>query len=399
MNGKTLFICFVFICVGLFAYADETCDQSLIEAKQKYNAGNYEKAKALFEFVKDECGSNFGDVISWISKCNDALTPILSLSSTSVSLLYTGYEQASISVTSNRTWRVQNVSAAWIHASTTKTAINVTCTSNNSNTSSRYGYFDVVATDGSKSVRVQVSQSGAPYSSSSSSSSSLSVSRTELNVSASSTTEYLTVTSNTSWEVEYPSAAMYSVTRSGNTLTVKINANSNTTSRSDYFRVKTTDGSKVVKVTINQSGRTSTSSTPSQYQVDRMTANISSAYIEHNVMFNGEKSMKFHAHFIVNNMKGYQGYVIVWIYDSNGNNQTSYKTETKYNRNINNNHAILTWETIEPPYDSSEWNDYVLYLPNALLTKGGYAVVEIREYSTGKTLALSNHMTFSYGNK
>lgn len=388
---RKILLCLVFICIGMCAYADETCDQSLIEAKQKYNAGNYAKAKALFEFVRDECGSNYGDVNSWISKCNSALNPSLSLSRSSISFGASS-NTSSISVTSNRNWNIRSSGANWFSTSVSGNTINVSCSSNSSS-SSRASYFDVITSDGAKSVRVSVSQSGA-----SSSSTSLSVSRTTLSVSSAATTEYLTVSCNSSWEIQYPSATMYSVTRSGNTLTVKINANTSTESRSDFFNIKTTDGSKSVKVTLNQSGKTNTSSTtPSQYQVDRMTASISSAYIEHNVMFNGEKNMKFHVHFSVDNMKGYKGYVIVWIYDSNGNSQTSYRTDAKYEKNINNSHTILAWETIEPRYESSEWKDFILYFPNALLSKGGYAVVEIREYSTGKTLALSNHLTFTYG--
>ena len=37
-------------------YADEICDISLQEGKTAYNAGNYQKAKELFEYVKSECG-------------------------------------------------------------------------------------------------------------------------------------------------------------------------------------------------------------------------------------------------------------------------------------------------------------------------------------------------------
>ena len=49
------------------------CDEAIYEGKQKYNAGNYQKAKELFEYAQNECGSNYGNAQSWIDKCNEAL--------------------------------------------------------------------------------------------------------------------------------------------------------------------------------------------------------------------------------------------------------------------------------------------------------------------------------------
>ena len=246
---KILCSIIMLLCCSQFVVLADDCYDALSEAKSLYNSGNYAKAKSLFEYVKSECGSSYGDATNWIAKCDDALTPKLSLSRSSVSV---GASSGSttITVTSNRTWELRNTSSSMFSVSKSGNTITIQYYSNSS-TSSRNDYFDVVTTDGSKSARVNFTQSGKSVSPS------LSVSKTSISAGASGITEYITVTCNTTWEVQYPSGTMYSVTRSGNTLTVKINATSSTESRSDYFNVKTTDGSKVQKITLSQTGKSS----------------------------------------------------------------------------------------------------------------------------------------------
>ena len=234
------------VCVYLssFVMADD-CSDALSEAKSLYNSGNYQKAKSLFEYVKSECGSSYGDASAWIRKCNDALTPHLTVSKSSLSFGSSGGSQ-SITVSSNRSWSLQGTSSSIFTVQRSGNTVTVQC---NKNTTSSYrnDYFTIVTDGGDKTVKIVVSQEAPVVS--------LSVSKTSISCSASGTTEYLTVTSSKSWEVQYASGTMYDVTRSGNTLTVKIKPNPNTESRSDYFNVKTTDGSKVVKVQMTQTGR------------------------------------------------------------------------------------------------------------------------------------------------
>lgn len=393
-----ILFCSVLLLPAIPALADEDCDATLREAKTAFDAGDYAKAKKYYDYVVDICGGTYGNASSWSQKCQEALTPRLSVSRSNISVGASS-GTTSITVTSNRSWKLTNTSSTLFTVS--KSGDNVSISySANLNTTSRADYFDVVTTDGSKSVRINITQDAksisTPY---------LTVNKTSISTSSHKATEYITVSSNTTWEVQYPSGDMYSVTRDGNTLTVKIFANTSSESRSDFFNVRTTDGSKVQKISLSQAGTSSSNanrnaSSPSQYQISQMTAEFTSAYITHNVMNNGEKCMEIHSHFSVANMKGYKAYVIAWVYDDDGNNQTSYRTEAKYATNINSStHAILSWETITPRYDNSEWKDYVLYLPNALLSTGGYVRLEIREYTTDKTLAYSNRITFTYGNK
>lgn len=340
---KILFIGFVCFCTNLSVFADETCDEALVEAKQKYNAGNYAKAKALFEFIKDECGSNYRDVNSWISKCNSALNPTLSLSRSSISF-GSSSSSSSITVTSNCDWRIRTAGSSWLSTSISGNTINVSCSSNTSS-SSRSSYFDVITTDGARSARVSVSQSGVTPPS-------LSVSRTALSVGSSATTEYLTVTCNSSWEIQFPSGSMYSVTRSGNTLTVKINANTSTESRSDFFNIKTTDDSKSVRVTINQSGKSISSSSNNAF------ASIEKVWVDHNVYQNSLKGMRIHVKFTVYNMLNRTGQATVYFYYSNGNAlkdiNGSYKTT---------NGNVATHVDFTPNYTSCIFKDLQIFMP------------------------------------
>lgn len=68
---------------------------------------------------------------------------------------------------------------------------------------------------------------------------------------------------------------MYNVTRNGNTLTVRINSNTTYEARSDYFNVRTTDGSKVVKVSLSQ---TAASTSSSSYSSSSSYASSTNSY-------------------------------------------------------------------------------------------------------------------------
>lgn len=342
---KKIYLSFVlFSLASLYIFADD-CSDALTEAKSLYSNGNYQKAKALFEYVQSECGSSYGDATNWIAKCNDALTPKLSLSRSSVSVGASS-GSTSITVTSNRTWELRNTSSSMFSVSKSGNTITIQYYSNSS-TSSRSDYFDVVTTDGSKSVRVNFTQSGK------SASPSLSVSKTSISASASGTTEYLTVTCNTSWELQYPSGTMYSVTRNGNSLTVKILPNSSTESRSDYFNVKTTDGSKVQKIELKQTGKSSSSS----------YATINNVSVDHNVYVNGQKGMKIHVKFDAYNVYNHNIRVCVYFYYKGGDALKGI-SGSDY---ITPNGKVTVQESSTANYTNTTWNDFTLFMPYSYL--------------------------------
>lgn len=84
----------------------------------------------------------------------------------------------------------------------------------------------------------------------------LSVSDTQLSFEAGSATKTITVQSNSSWELQNTSSNIFSVSRSGNVLSISCNTNMSTSSRNDYFDIITSDGAKSQRITITQKGRT-----------------------------------------------------------------------------------------------------------------------------------------------
>lgn len=254
------------------ALADEDCDQAVYEAKIAYNAGNYAKAKSLFDYVVSECGANYGNAASWVQKCKDELTPKLTASRTYISVGATS-GTTSINVTSNREWKLQNTTSDLFSVSKNGGSVTINYYTN-SKSSSRSDYFDIVTLDGSKSVRITITQSAAAVT--------LTVSKTAVSCSASGTTEYLTVSCNKPWEIQYPSGGMYSAWRDGNKVIVKISANTTNVSRKSYFNIRTTDGKKSIKITLSQGAGTSSSSSSrsssSSYQTNSSRSYGSSTY-------------------------------------------------------------------------------------------------------------------------
>ena len=228
-------------------YADEDCDQSLREARQAYNAGQYQRAKDLCNYVISVCGANYGGVNSLMSEIDDAINPRLTVSRSNITV-GSDAGTTTITVNCNRSWELANTNSTLFTVSRSGNTVTISYSENRTG-NQRSDYFDVQTTDRTKSARIRVTQNApTPVAAS------LSVSTSSIDAPASGTTRYITVSCNTSWEVEYPSGTMYSVTRNGNTLTVYINENTSSSPRSDYFNVKTTDGSSVQRINMSQEG-------------------------------------------------------------------------------------------------------------------------------------------------
>ena len=118
-----------------------------------------------------------------------------------------------------------------------------------------------VCNNGGKPVASSRSNSSSSNSNTSnrgiSSSSTLSVSKSNLSFSSYGGTETITV-SGPSWSISVNPASWGHLTRSGNTLTLKVDANSSSSSRTDYFKLKS--GSQEIKVNVSQSGSSYSSS-------------------------------------------------------------------------------------------------------------------------------------------
>ena len=287
MFKRIIILNILFAFAYLPIYADD-CTDGLTEAKALYNNGNYQKAKELFEYVKSECPQNYTEASNWIAKCDDALKPKTSntkqstsktSSSTTSYLKVNGYTSNStvylvnssssktITISCSTSYSIYNV-PSWCSISN-KTSSSFTLSYNaNPNTYTRYGSIDI--SGGGKNIRLSLEQAAkpSPATNSSSTSASLKVSKTLVTATASGVTEYITVTCNKAWEIQYPSGGMYTATRTGNSVKVVITSNTTTSDRSDFFNIRTTDGNETIKISLSQSKK-STNSSYSSYRSSR----------------------------------------------------------------------------------------------------------------------------------
>ena len=270
---RNIYLLCVCILYCNFIFADD-CTDGLTEAKALYNSGNYQKAKELFEYVQSECPQNYTEASNWIAKCNDALKPKQSTTTSSsnhknatstaylkvdgssantTKYLMNSSSSITIRVSCSSSYSVLNIpSWCWV---TSKTSSSFVLNYNaNPNTYTRYGSIDV--SGAGTSIRISLEQAAKVSSNSSTTtttSSSLKVNKTLVVATAKGVTDYITVTCNKAWEIQYPSGGMYTATRSGNSVKVVISANTTTSQRTDFFNIQTTDGKETIKVSLSQS--------------------------------------------------------------------------------------------------------------------------------------------------
>lgn len=287
MFKRIIILNLLFAFAYLPIYADD-CTDGLTEAKALYNNGNYQKAKELFEYVKSECPYNYTEASNWITKCNDALKPKTSntkqsppkantsttsylkvngSSSNSTVYLMKMNSSKTITVSCSTSYSVYNIPSWCSISNRTSTSFTLNYQAN-PNTYKRYGSIDI--SGGGTSIRISLEQDANTASSNSTnSSSSLKVNKSLIVATASGVTEYITVTCNKAWEIQHPSGGMYNATRSGNSVKVVINTNTTTSTRTDYFNIRTIDGKETIKISLSQSGKSSTTSSYSSYNSNR----------------------------------------------------------------------------------------------------------------------------------
>ena len=277
---RNIYLLCVCILYCNFIFADD-CTDGLTEAKALYNSGNYQKAKELFEYVQSECPQNYTEASNWIAKCNDALKPKQSTTTSSsnhknatstaylkvdgssantTKYLLNSSSSITIRVSCSGSYSVSNTPSWCSVTNKTSTSFVLSYTAN-PNTYTRYGSIDVIGAG--TSIRISLEQAAKVSSNSSTTtttSSSLKVNKTLVVATAKGVTDYITVTCNKAWEIQYPSGGMYTATRSGNSVKVVISANTTTSQRTDFFNIRTTDGKETIKVSLSQSPASSSGS-------------------------------------------------------------------------------------------------------------------------------------------
>lgn len=207
-------------------------------------------------------------------------------------------------------------------------------------------------------------------------------------------TRTISVTTDGPWDFGVRTDSWIELSRSGNTITLNIKKNNSSDSRDDYFTIKS--GSLEKRISIYQSG----DNTPSAV-VNRVWINHNVTRTGYNIVYNpyfGPQQvpytyyvMQIHVNFDVKNMKGKTVRVCAFFYDEDGD-----KMRTSNNQYMTPDGQVTVQNTGNATYESSNWSDYILEIPNSILTKGDNKFqIQIQD-SNGNALCNSEYQYFKY---
>lgn len=182
----------------------------------------------------------------------------------------------------------------------------------------------------------------------------LSVSNDEIYIDADGESTEIEVSTDGEWYIDVDVAGWGHLTKYSNSLTLRIDPNPSSSSRTDYFIIKSGDYTK--RINIKQYGNT----TPS--------GDITRVWVDHNVYYNGAKGMKIHASYDVVNMKDKNVYMYTYFYY--GDNSTPLK-------NPYGNHLSMSSSGLAP-YESTTFNDTWHFIPYTNLNmQPGYGSIDL----------------------
>ena len=169
----------------------------------------------------------------------------------------------------------------------------------------------------------------------------LNVSDDDIYMSADGGSTEISISTDGEWYIDVDVTSWGHLTKSSNSVTLQLDENSSSSSRTDYFVIKS--GNYTKRVNITQGGDTSPK------------ANIESIWVDHNVYQNNYKGMKIHVKFTVENMNGNTIYAYAYFYW--GNNTTPLHDPN------GNNLSFYNYGT--PSYDNARFDDFVIFVPYA----------------------------------
>lgn len=202
---------------------------------------------------------------------------------------------------------------------------------------------------------------------------------------------YYVRTDGSAYEVEYLPGWCTLTNKSSTSFTIQCSANTSSSSRSDWLRVKS--GDKTVRIDVTQQANTNT-----------VSGTIEQVWVEHNVVqyigLQMMKGMKIHVKFSVNNMLHKTGNIQAYFAFQNGNNLADYNGLYRAP-----NGQVSVNGSFTPNYQNCIFNDYVLFMPYSELHCGAGTSylkfhVEVFEGTTGvwRTFASSNETNFTFTN-
>lgn len=334
----TLTICILICSVTCFAQKRKTIDRTKTETVR-----STQKTQPKVSSSTEKGNSNKPKVVSTAPKQSQK-KPVKSTSKKSyfsISSQYASFGSdggnRTFTVSSSAAWKISVNTANWGHLSRSGNTLYLRVDANNSS-SSRTDYFTI--SSGSKSIRVDISQGKG---------NSLTVSTESLSFSSAGGSRTITVNSNSSWKIGTKTYDWGHLSINGNTVTLRVDANTSTSSRTDYFTIKS--GNLEKRINISQSGNTQTTSN---------NGTIKSVYVSNDADVDGEKGLSVKVSFDVSGMKGHNGRVSCYFYDSNGNalidrNNRYHTSGTPSN--------VSSGEDIKPRYDNSTYTDFEIKIP------------------------------------
>lgn len=201
-------------------------------------------------------------------------------------------------VSSSSPWRIKVSTLHWGHLSRNGNTLTLRI-DKNTERSVRTGYFEI--STGKRSIRVDISQDKGAT---------LDVSSSSLNFAATGGSRTITVNSSGEWRIGTRTYDWGHLTVNGNTLTVMVDENTNTTQRTDYFTVKSGDMER--RINITQQGKTAV------LQPSR-TATIKSVTVNNDADVDGKKGLSVKVSFNIKGMKGHDAKMSCYFHDSAGN--------------------------------------------------------------------------------
>lgn len=196
-------------------------------------------------------------------------------------------------------------------------------------------------------------------------------------------------TDGTSYIVEYLPGWCTLVNKNTSSFTIRCIDNTSSSSRSDWFRVKS--GDKTVRIDITQSANENS-----------VSGAIEKIWIEHNVVqyigFQMFQGMKIHVKFTVNNMLGKTGNINVYFLFQNGTKLMDYNGLFRASDG-----QVTVGGNFTPNYQNCVYNDYVLFMPYSELhcaagtnyLKFGVQIFE-KTSGTWRAFSSSDYTNFTY---
>lgn len=164
----------------------------------------------------------------------------------------------------------------------------------------------------------------------------------------------ITVYTDGDWYIDVNTADWGHLSKYSNSLTLRIDNNSSSSSRTDYFILKSGDYTKRINIT--------------QYGNTNPSGDITRVWVEHNVFYNGAKGMKIHVSYDVVNMK--DKYVYLYTYYYYSDNSTPLMNSYGSNLSISSSGVA--------PYESTTFNDSWHFMPYTNLNmRPGYGSIDL----------------------